>query len=184
MDLSQITYHAKKVILVCHFCGAEIQRKESQIREDQKYFFCNKICQGKWLGTNFGRAPDDWPEEMDEFIRLHYQEMPDVELAEKLGKTLHAVKKRRLEVLHLKKRPYRRWTKKEYVFLKAHYLQMGDKEIGKQIDRTWGAVAAARHKRGLRKQGKLKLHFKHFKGQSKDCPHCFERKFDIILENV
>lgn len=44
----------------CEVCGESIlrNRKERTYRRDNGYehTFCSKVCQGKWLGTNYGRG--------------------------------------------------------------------------------------------------------------------------------
>ena len=48
----------------CHSCGkvnryrlTEIHRKKANLitgRRDQRHFFCNKVCFGRWFGVNYG----------------------------------------------------------------------------------------------------------------------------------
>lgn len=39
----------KIVKVACTFCGRVFNRLVNRTRQGQKFFFCNKICQGKWL---------------------------------------------------------------------------------------------------------------------------------------
>ncbi len=57
-----ISCHMKKhrhntVSLTCYTCGKVFQPNDSSARKRRNksgYFFCNKECQGKWLGTTHG----------------------------------------------------------------------------------------------------------------------------------
>lgn len=99
---------AKRVKIICDFCGSEIVKLKSWIREGQKHHFCNRTCKGRWLGTNFGGMKSTWTEEEDDFIRANYFSMTDAKMAEHLGRSYAAVMNRRLRKLGLKKRGLKR----------------------------------------------------------------------------
>lgn len=147
------TYRAERVEITCEVCGKKKTRKKSEIK-GKKHTFCSRVCLGKWLGTNWGRA-SSWLEREDEFIRTNYEKMTDAEMAGELGRrTPGAVEWRRLQKLGLKKRPRRKYSKEDNAFLKANYLQMADKKMAEALGRTRASVAEARRRRGLQKRSR------------------------------
>lgn len=50
-------YHS--LILICEQCGKPFERLVSRIldqRQKHTYYFCSKICYGRWLGIHYGRG--------------------------------------------------------------------------------------------------------------------------------
>lgn len=94
VDPSVLTYQGERVQLTCTHCRKKIIRLKSDLRPNQTTFFCDKVCHGKWLGTQFGSV-FHWSEKDIEFLKANFKKMTDRELAEALGASKYSVKYQR-----------------------------------------------------------------------------------------
>jgi transcriptional regulator with XRE-family HTH domain len=100
----------------CRWCGKKIRRptRNFTVRK-YRYSFCNRYCLGKWLGTTSGFKPR--VSEADRrFIKHHWQEMTDEEMAEVLGLKKRTLAKTRRALGLLRQQPAR-WQREELEFL-------------------------------------------------------------------
>lgn len=86
----------KEIIkLKCTACNKTIHRDKQLLKnKNQKVFFCNRKCQGKWFGS-FTSCLNPWTESEDDFLKSNWQEKTDKELAKELGRSASAVTQRR-----------------------------------------------------------------------------------------
>lgn len=102
----------KWVTVSCSFCGKIFKKRFSEIKRNKKYTFCNRKCQGSWLGTNKFRK-NLWTPSEDEFVKLNWKKMTDKEMSYYIQRTPNAIFTRRTRVLKLLKR-----SQKMFRFLK------------------------------------------------------------------
>ncbi len=93
VDAKSFRRRAPRVELVCDFCGKEFIRRISVVKRN-RFFFCNRICLGKWMANRSPRV-SHWTPQDDSFLVEYYLELFDSKIAKLLGKKCDAVKRRR-----------------------------------------------------------------------------------------
>jgi len=47
----------KKIVVNCHQCGKPIERTPGTMRSKSGYYFCDRVCFGRWTGKNHSSIP-------------------------------------------------------------------------------------------------------------------------------
>ena len=103
LDPKDFYYKASRVTVKCDFCGKSLIRPSYEVKRKQ-HNFCNRSHFGKWLVLHRHKEKL-WTFSEKEFIKKHWREMSDKEMARFLpGRSSKAVKRYRVEIMKLKKR--------------------------------------------------------------------------------
>lgn len=90
-----------------------------------------------------------WTNREIEYVKLNHQKVSDRCIANKLNKTMSAVRTFRQRNSLTKTQPAGHYSKEEDQYLKDNYQTMWDDELGRILKRSVSSISGRRHKLGL-----------------------------------
>lgn len=78
-----------------------------------------------------------WTHEEDDFLRAHYMDMTDGEIAAALGRSAPGVKSRKYK---MRLRSHRQWTPEDIAYLQEHWGNVSIPRIAKRLGRSVSAI--------------------------------------------